>query len=43
MHVYEGLAGTEHPLPVDVAIHRYGPLPGFNAHSIWSGYLPHGT
>ena len=43
VHVYEGLAGTEHPLPVDVAIHRYGLLPGFNAHSIWSGYLPHGT
>ena len=41
VHVYEGLAGTEHPLPVDVAIHRYGALPGFNHHSVQAGYLPH--
>ena len=40
VHVYEGLAGTEHPLPVDVAIHRYGELPGFNQHSVQAGYLP---
>lgn len=43
VHVYEGLAGTEHPLPVDVAIHRYGPLPGFNQDSVQAGYLPHGS
>jgi len=40
VHVYEGLAGTEHPLPVDVAIHRYGPLPGFSAEVVQAGYLP---
>ena len=40
VHVYEGLAGTEHPLPVDVAIHRYGDLAGFDAAVVESGYLP---
>lgn len=40
VHVYEGLAGTEHPLPVDVAVHRYGELPGFDARVVEEGYLP---
>ncbi|MEM6930935.1 MAG: CTD-interacting factor [Myxococcota bacterium] len=39
-HVYEGLAGTQHPLPVDVAIHRFGSLDGFDAGSIVAGYTP---
>ncbi len=37
-HVYEGLAGTVHPLPVDVAIHRFGEMPGFDAGEILAGY-----
>ncbi len=37
-HYYEGLAGTLHPLPVDVAVHRYGPLPGFDPAAILAGY-----
>lgn len=39
-HVYEGLAGTQHPLPVDVAVHRFGALEGFDAGAIIAGYTP---
>ncbi|MEN0062571.1 MAG: CTD-interacting factor [Myxococcota bacterium] len=37
-HVYEGLEGTQKPLPVDVAIHRFGELDGFDAGAILAGY-----
>ena len=39
-HHYEGLAGTKNPLPVDVNIHRYGPIEAFSAKVIEEGYLP---
>lgn len=37
-HYYEGLDNALHPLPVNVAIHRYGALPGFSAEMIEEGY-----
>ena len=39
-HCYTGLDGQMNPLPVDVSIHRFGPLPGFDAERIQQGYLP---
>jgi hypothetical protein len=42
VHHYTGLDGGLHPLPVDVAIHRLGPLPGWDPEVIRRGYLPEG-
>ena len=39
-HCYTGLDGQLRPLPVDVNIHRYGMLEGFDAARIQQGYLP---
>ena len=39
-HYYTGLEGVLRPLPVDVSIHRYGSLPGFDAQKVIQGYLP---
>ena len=39
-HYYEGLDHSLHPLPVNVAIHRYGEMPGFSGHLIKEGYRP---
>ncbi|MEC7987906.1 MAG: hypothetical protein VX278_22250 [Myxococcota bacterium] len=39
-HYYTGLDGEYRKLPVDVAIHRFGELPGFDAETIQQGYLP---
>ena len=39
-HCYTGLDGVLRPLPVDVAIHRFGDLTGFDAEIIQRGYLP---
>ena len=39
-HYYTGLEGVLYPLPVDVCIHRYGNLEGFDADLIQQGYLP---
>ncbi len=39
-HVYEGLAGTTHPLPVDVNVWRFGAMEAFSADRIREGYTP---
>ena len=39
-HCYTGLDGQLRPLPVDVNIHRFGTLEGFDAERIKQGYLP---
>ena len=40
IHYYTGLEGVLYPLPVDVCIHRFGDLDGFDAELIKEGYLP---
>jgi hypothetical protein len=37
-HQYEGLEGVRQPLPVDVAIWRFGALEGFDADAVKAGY-----
>jgi hypothetical protein len=37
-HYYEGLDGKKHPLPVNVCVHRYGRLDGFEPQKIIKGY-----
>lgn len=39
-HHYSGLDGELRPLPVDVNIHRIGPLDGWDPEVIREGYLP---
>ena len=39
-HYYTGLEGVLRPLPVDVSIHRYGHMEGFDPKIIIQGYLP---
>jgi hypothetical protein len=43
VHVYEGLAGTTRPLPVDVNVWRFGAMDGFSADRILEGYTPTAT
>lgn len=37
-HYYEGLDGEKHPLPVNVCVHRYGLIDGFDPQKIIKGY-----
>jgi hypothetical protein len=40
VHVYEGLDGREHSLPVDVTVHLIGEMPAFDPDAVRQAYLP---